>query len=148
MPVSAYDNAKAIDQMEVAYLTLLERPVFGGTAENYRERTRAFALDGQEHPRIVTLGGDHTIVCRLIWVLSMYYWQKHLSMNIGSSHLKGAEQGVWACFREFGTYRTRPPCLYFDKTGDPLRCSSGYLASPRDYSPGGYHTWIFLRNRG
>lgn len=62
VPISAYDNAKAIDQMEAAYSTLLSRPVFGGTAANYKERTRAFALDGQEHPRIVTLGGDHTIV--------------------------------------------------------------------------------------
>lgn len=146
--MSAYDNAKAIDQMEAAYLTLLERPVFGGTAENYRERTRAFAVDGLEHPRIVTLGGDHTIV-GLFGFFPMYYWQKHLSINIGSSHLKGAEQGVRACFCEFRIYRThRPAVLIFDKTGDPFRCSAGYLASPRDYSPGGYHSWIFLRNRG
>jgi agmatinase len=55
VPISAFDNAKAIDQMEAAYSTLLGRPVQGGA-------TAAFAIDGKEHPRLVTLGGDHTIV--------------------------------------------------------------------------------------
>lgn len=62
VPVSAYDNAKAIDQMEAAYSTLLGRPVQGGTTAAYKPSTAAFALDGIEHPRLVTLGGDHTIV--------------------------------------------------------------------------------------
>jgi len=48
--------------MEAAYDTLLSRPVLGGIGEIYKERTKQFALDGKEHPRIVTLGGDHTIV--------------------------------------------------------------------------------------
>lgn len=47
--------------MEAAYDTLLSRPVAGGDLE-YKSRTAAFAKDGKEHPRIVTLGGDHTIV--------------------------------------------------------------------------------------
>ncbi|KAF9021453.1 Arginase/deacetylase [Hymenopellis radicata] len=53
VPVSAYDNAKAIDQMEAAYDTLLSRPVMGGISEAYKSRTAAFAKDGKEHPRIV-----------------------------------------------------------------------------------------------
>lgn len=60
------DNAKAIDQMEVAYSTLLQRPVHGGTTAKYKSRTSAIAKDGKEHPRLVTLGGDHTIVRRLL----------------------------------------------------------------------------------
>lgn len=48
--------------MEAAYDTLLARPVFGGNSEQYKSRTAPFAKDGREHPRIVTLGGDHTIV--------------------------------------------------------------------------------------
>lgn len=56
------DNAKAVDQMEAAYSTLLSRPVFGGEGSMYQERTKSFAKDGKEHPRIITLGGDHTIV--------------------------------------------------------------------------------------
>ncbi len=55
------DNAKAIDQMEAAYTTLISRPVMGGINALYKDRTSALALDGMEHPRVVTLGGDHTI---------------------------------------------------------------------------------------
>lgn len=54
------DNAKAIDQMEVAYSTLLGRPVpYGGTNKSW---TANMTKDCVERPRIVTLGGDHTIV--------------------------------------------------------------------------------------
>ncbi|KAF9074139.1 arginase family-domain-containing protein [Rhodocollybia butyracea] len=73
VPISPFDNAKAIGQMEAAYLTLLSRPVYGGTSEIYKERTRAFALDGKEHPRIVTLGGDHTIVLPILRALHKVY---------------------------------------------------------------------------
>lgn len=63
VPLSLYDNAKALDQMEAAYSTLLARPVLGGTGSpTYKSRTKGLAIDGKEHPRIVTLGGDHTIV--------------------------------------------------------------------------------------
>lgn len=88
MPISAYDNAKAIDQMEAAYSTLLSRPVFGGTSEVYKEKTRAFSLDGKEHPRIVTLGGDHTIVSSVRCLRDNY------SKVIGSSHSQSVAQGV------------------------------------------------------
>ncbi|KAF5376005.1 hypothetical protein D9757_008813 [Collybiopsis confluens] len=73
VPISPYDNAKAIDQMEAAYSTLLARPVLGGVSEKYRERTRSFALDGKEHPRIITLGGDHTIVLPILRALNKVY---------------------------------------------------------------------------
>ncbi|KAF7370588.1 Arginase deacetylase [Mycena sanguinolenta] len=73
VPVSAMDNAKAIDQMEAAYSTLLGRPVHGGTTAAYKPSTAAFALDGVEHPRIVTLGGDHTIVLPILRALNKVY---------------------------------------------------------------------------
>src|ERR1700761_6903823 len=62
VPITPMDNAKAIDQMEAAYATLLSRPVKGGATSAYKSRTAAFAKDGEEHPRLITLGGDHTIV--------------------------------------------------------------------------------------
>jgi agmatinase len=62
VPLSAFSNDLAIDQMEAAYSTLIEREVAGGVTPKYKERTKALAKDGKEHPRIVTLGGDHTIV--------------------------------------------------------------------------------------
>ncbi|KAJ6591562.1 Arginase/deacetylase [Mycena vulgaris] len=73
VPVSGYDNAKAIDQMEVAYSTLLARPVQGGATAAYKSRTAAFALDGKEHPRLVALGGDHTIVLPILRSLNKVY---------------------------------------------------------------------------
>ncbi|KAJ2921274.1 hypothetical protein H1R20_g15822, partial [Candolleomyces eurysporus] len=57
VPVSPFDNALAVDQIEVAYSTLLRR----GVKTQDASQTRHLALDGLEHPRIVSLGGDHTI---------------------------------------------------------------------------------------
>ncbi|KAJ7836524.1 Arginase/deacetylase [Mycena leptocephala] len=73
IPISAYDNAVAIDQMEAAYSTLLSRPVQGGTTAAYKPRTAAFALDGIEHPRLISLGGDHTIVLPILRALHKVY---------------------------------------------------------------------------
>ncbi|KAK0207381.1 hypothetical protein IW262DRAFT_1246638, partial [Armillaria fumosa] len=56
VPVMPMFNTKAIDQMEVAYTTLINRPTVGAA------RMSALAKDGVEHPRIITLGGDHTVV--------------------------------------------------------------------------------------
>ncbi|KII95302.1 hypothetical protein PLICRDRAFT_149928 [Plicaturopsis crispa FD-325 SS-3] len=73
VPLSAYDNAKAIDQMEAAYSTLLQRPVQGGNSGAYKSRTAVFAKDGKDHPRLVTLGGDHTIVLPILRSLNKVY---------------------------------------------------------------------------
>ncbi|KAJ7658102.1 arginase family-domain-containing protein [Mycena rosella] len=73
IPLSAYDNAKALDQMEAAYSTLLARPVRGGATAAYKPSTAAFAIDGKEHPRLVTLGGDHTIVLPILRSLNKVY---------------------------------------------------------------------------
>lgn len=56
VPVSPFDNALAVDQMEVAYSTLLKRPTTSGS--------RAIALDGKEHPRIVRF----CAVLLLVWI--------------------------------------------------------------------------------
>jgi hypothetical protein len=61
--VSPFDNALAIGQIEAAYTTLLERPV--ASQQQGTLSTAHLAKDGQEHPRIISLGGDHTIVCNL-----------------------------------------------------------------------------------
>ncbi|THU78798.1 Arginase/deacetylase [Dendrothele bispora CBS 962.96] len=72
-PITPMDNAKALDQMEAAYDTLLNRPVLGGKTAAYSNRTAFMAKDGKEHPRIVTLGGDHTIVLPILRSLSKIY---------------------------------------------------------------------------
>jgi hypothetical protein len=75
--VSPFDNALAVDQMEVAYSTLLRRQLANPERANPK-------LSSVKHPRIIrfvpscqflrghhsdvisSLGGDHTIVC-LSW---------------------------------------------------------------------------------
>ncbi|KAF9055959.1 hypothetical protein BJ165DRAFT_1336801 [Panaeolus papilionaceus] len=74
VPVSPFDNALAIDQIEVAYSTLLNRPP--ARSEKDQEAlpaTRLLAQDGKEHPRIVSLGGDHTIVLPILRSLHQVY---------------------------------------------------------------------------
>ncbi|PSS29567.1 hypothetical protein PHLCEN_2v2715 [Hermanssonia centrifuga] len=72
VPVSPFDNALAVDQMEVAYSSLLARPVATkGDAVGLPVQT--FAKDGKQHPRIVTMGGDHTIVLPILRALNKVY---------------------------------------------------------------------------
>lgn len=57
VPVTSFDNAVAIKQIEQGHKELLHRkphtPLPNGM--------KSVAKDGKEHPRIITLGGDHTI---------------------------------------------------------------------------------------
>ncbi|KAF9469761.1 Arginase/deacetylase [Collybia nuda] len=71
VPVSPFDNALAVDQLEIAYSTLLERPTPDATIKKHF--TRSIAKDGLEHPRIVSLGGDHTIVLPILRSLNKVY---------------------------------------------------------------------------
>ncbi|KAJ7146316.1 Arginase/deacetylase [Mycena epipterygia] len=68
IPISPFDNALAVDQMEVAYSTLLSRPTAATSG-----LTQRMAIDGVDHPRIVSLGGDHTIVLPILRALNKKY---------------------------------------------------------------------------
>ncbi|KAG6897967.1 hypothetical protein C0992_008357 [Termitomyces sp. T32_za158] len=61
VPVTRFDNALAMDQIEVAYSTLLNQPTPGGSLE-WKERTRTLSKDGLEHPRIVRQGKSSFVV--------------------------------------------------------------------------------------
>ncbi|KAF8506556.1 hypothetical protein F5888DRAFT_1791011 [Russula emetica] len=73
VPVSPFNNTLALDQMEVAYSTLLQRDVPHPDLERTIGSTRPFARDNREHPKIVTLGGDHTIVLPILRSLYKVY---------------------------------------------------------------------------
>ncbi|KAJ6544352.1 arginase deacetylase [Mycena capillaripes] len=68
VPVIPFDNALAVDQMEVAYSTLLSRPTIAKSV-----LTHTMALDGLDHPRIISLGGDHTILLPVLRALHKKY---------------------------------------------------------------------------
>jgi len=53
IPITPFDNKLALAQMELAYTTLLNRPIVSKTAG----RNTVLGKDGQEHPRIVRLSG-------------------------------------------------------------------------------------------
>ncbi|KAH0838131.1 arginase family-domain-containing protein [Lanmaoa asiatica] len=71
VPTIPFDNALAVDQMEVAYATLLARPLASKTS--IWPQGALLAKDGREHPRVVSLGGDHTIVLPILRALNRVY---------------------------------------------------------------------------
>ncbi|KAF9800279.1 hypothetical protein IEO21_10395 [Rhodonia placenta] len=73
VPVSPFDNALAVDQMEVAYSSLLARPIVSQDSGVRSPVVSQFAKDGKEHPRVITLGGDHTIVLPILRSLNKVY---------------------------------------------------------------------------
>ncbi|KAJ7065322.1 agmatinase [Mycena amicta] len=75
IPVSPYDNKVAIQQIENGHKSLLQREAFSplGNDSVTGEPLVPFSLDGKIHPRIITLGGDHTIVLPILRsVFSVY----------------------------------------------------------------------------
>lgn len=94
--MSPFDNALAIDQIEVAYSTLLNRPP--ARSEKDQEAlpaTRLLAQDGKEHPRIVryvasfrldssVLSGDRTGTNSLnkphFLILSTFHLLMHITV--------------------------------------------------------------------
>ncbi|KAF3914083.1 Guanidinobutyrase [Arthrobotrys entomopaga] len=60
IPVTSYDNVYAIDQIEKGHHALLSRKPFTAADE------KGPALGGKTLPRVITLGGDHTIVLPIL----------------------------------------------------------------------------------
>jgi agmatinase len=51
VPIIPFDNVLAMDQMQVAYSTLLDRPM--ASNQSVWAKGAQLAKDGREHPRIV-----------------------------------------------------------------------------------------------
>jgi agmatinase len=68
IPVTPYDNEYAIKQIEQGHKSLLHRPAFSplGNDSVTGEPLVPISIDGKHHPRIITLGGDHTIVLPIL----------------------------------------------------------------------------------
>jgi agmatinase len=81
IPVTAFDNTLALQQMEQGYLSLLHRPVntthvkrqqaATGTEESLD--TPLYTKTGKLHPKMITLGGDHTLVLPVLRALNTAY---------------------------------------------------------------------------
>ncbi|KAJ6581119.1 agmatinase [Mycena capillaripes] len=87
IPVTPYDNKYAIQQIEDGHKSLLQREAFSplGNDSVTGEALVPLSLDGKHHPRIITLGGDHTIVLPLLRSINSVYGK--ISVIHFDSHL-------------------------------------------------------------
>ncbi|KAJ7777308.1 agmatinase [Mycena metata] len=87
IPVTPYDNKFAIQQIESGHKSLLQREAFSplGNDSVTGETLTPFSLDGKHHPRIITLGGDHTIVLPILRSINSVYGK--ISVIHFDSHL-------------------------------------------------------------
>ncbi|KAF7359984.1 Agmatinase [Mycena venus] len=87
IPVTPYDNKYAIEQIENGHNSLLRREAFSplGNDSVTGEALVPLSLDGKHHPRIITLGGDHTIVLPLLRSINSVYGR--ISVIHFDSHL-------------------------------------------------------------
>lgn len=68
IPVTPYDNTFAIKQIEEGHRALLHRTPHSALPNDTLtgEPLVPISRDGKHHPRVITLGGDHTIVLPLL----------------------------------------------------------------------------------
>ncbi|KAJ6561190.1 agmatinase [Mycena vulgaris] len=87
IPVTPYDNKYAIQQIEDGHKSLLQREAYSplGNDSVTGESLVPLSLDGKHHPRIITLGGDHTIVLPLLRSINSVYGK--ISVIHFDSHL-------------------------------------------------------------
>ncbi|KAJ1308970.1 hypothetical protein OPQ81_004653 [Rhizoctonia solani] len=70
VPAVPFDIQYAMDQMQTAYSTLIKREVATQSASS---STKKLARDGRLHPRIITLGGDHSVILPILRSLHDVY---------------------------------------------------------------------------
>jgi arginase family enzyme len=87
IPVTPYDNNYAIQQIEDGHKSLLQREALSplGNDSATGQTLTPLSIDGKLHPRIITLGGDHTIVLPIL--RSIYSVYGSISVIHFDSHL-------------------------------------------------------------
>jgi len=68
IPVTSYDNAYAIEQIEKGHYSILNR-----APKTHPEEPSPFTKSGKTLPRVITLGGDHTITLPLLRSINRAY---------------------------------------------------------------------------
>ena len=95
-----YDSAYAVKQIESGHKSILQRTAFSPLANDSHtgEPLEPISLDGKNHPRIITLGGDHTITLPLLrsinsvyGPISVIHFDSHLGMVYSMCLLKNAK---------------------------------------------------------
>ncbi|KAK4687893.1 agmatinase, partial [Tremellales sp. Uapishka_1] len=86
--MSYYSNDIALATLEEDYYSLTRR----GIATAFQDGEQSLALDGKHHPRVVMLGGDHTIVLPALRALNDIYGPVsviHFDSHCDSRHPDG-----------------------------------------------------------
>ncbi|KIW15828.1 hypothetical protein PV08_05878 [Exophiala spinifera] len=95
IPVTPFDNAVAFEQMTEAYRDLLRRPA---KTQPKAPTPKTLGKDGIYHPRLVTLGGDHSVALPALRALHEIYGP--VSVLHFDSHLDtwnpSSLAGAWA----------------------------------------------------
>lgn len=76
IPVTQFDNAVALGQMEIGYDHLLSaqaRTTNLTTADGVTHHKPLYTKTGRVHPKIITLGGDHTLTLPVLRSLNKVY---------------------------------------------------------------------------
>lgn len=89
IPVTAFDNNLAIKQMQKGYSTLLHRQVKTKASDDKAKYTKS----GRLHPKLITLGGDHTLVLPVL--RSLYTVYGPVSVIHFDSHLDSWDPGFY-----------------------------------------------------
>jgi agmatinase len=88
IPITPFDNALALHQMSSAYMELLSRrPLSYSNPESH------------VHPKLITLGGDHSVALPALRALEKTYGQPiavlHFDAHLDTWH-PGAYPSAWA----------------------------------------------------
>jgi len=86
LTLSSYDNTWALHQIEEGHYSILSRT----PATNAKEK--GFSLEGKTLPRVITLGGDHTITLPLLKSINRAYGP--VSVIHFDSHLDTCESSL------------------------------------------------------
>lgn len=99
IPVTPYDNKYAIQQIEDGHKNLLKREAFSPLAKDASGvQLEPLSLDGKHHPRIITLGGDHTIVLPILRSIKSVYGPIsviHFDSHLGEYLSIASMSGTW-----------------------------------------------------
>jgi agmatinase len=68
IPVTSYDNAYAIEQIEQGHYSILNR-----APKTSADQPGLYSKSGKTLPRVITLGGDHTITLPLLRSVNRAY---------------------------------------------------------------------------
>jgi agmatinase len=124
VPITPYDPAVALAQMEAAYVTLLQRTPL---VSRETERGQRFATGTALRSKVIVLGGDHTVVLPILRALHKTYEQPIAVLHF-DAHLD-----TWKVYNSPGTPTPQSRInhgSFFARAADEGLVRAAYEAAP------------------